>query len=201
MSHLGPVSSSAFVHRSAVVDPAPPAGVTRDRAADFARAYIDFAWRVARRLGLAPADAEDVAQRAMLVASQRVDSVTEGSERAFVFRTVQNLVSKVYRARRRRPEEPEETAGEPVDLEHDPESLLERRRARETLDAILAALAPDLRAAFVLFEIEGFTQPEIAAALGVPTGTVASRLRRAREEFLRVATRRGVVSLPLERSR
>jgi RNA polymerase sigma-70 factor (ECF subfamily) len=170
--------------------------VTRDRAADFARAHVDFAWRVARRLGLAPADAEDVAQRAILIASQRVESVTAGSERAFVFRTVANLVSKVFRARRRKPEEPEEAAGEPVDLEHDPETLLEQRRARETLDAILAALSDDLRAAFVLFEIEGLTQPEIAQALGIPTGTVASRLRRAREEFQRVAARRGVTTAP-----
>jgi RNA polymerase sigma-70 factor (ECF subfamily) len=175
--------------------------VTQDRAADFARAHVDFAWRVARRLGLAPADAEDVAQRAILVAARRVESVAEGSERAFVFRTVAHLVSKVYRARRRRPEEPEEAAGEPVDLDHDPETLLERRRTREALDAFLAALAPDLRAAFVLFEIEGFTQPEIAVALGIPTGTVASRLRRAREEFLRVAARRGIVSDPQTRSR
>lgn len=82
-----------------------------------------------------------------------------------------------------------------VAIDHDanPEHLLEQRRARQTLDAILAAVTLDLRAAFVLFEIEGLSQPEIAEALGVPLGTVASRLRRAREEFTRVAVRRGVL--------
>lgn len=170
-------------------------------AADFARSYVEFAWRVARRLGLEPADAEDVAQRAMLVLARRGEAVAEGSERAFVFRTVSNLVSKVYRTRRRKPEEPEEAAGELVDLEHDPEALLEQRRAREALDAILQTLSDDLRAAFVLFEIEGLTQPEIALALDVPLGTVASRLRRAREEFLRAATRRGLVATPREKQR
>jgi len=175
--------------------------VSSDRAADFARAHVGFAWRVARRLGLAPADAEDVAQRAMLVGARRIETVAAGSERAFVFRTVANLVSKVYRARRRKPEEPEEAAGELVDLEHDPELLLEQRRARETLDAILQGLSSDLRAAFVLFEIEGLSQPEIASALGIPTGTVASRLRRAREEFLRLAARRGLAAHSTKRLR
>ncbi len=165
-----------------------------DRAEAFARAHVDFAWRVARRLGLAPADADDVAQKAMLIATSKLDSVKPGSEQAFVYGTVANLVSKVFRSRRRHPEEPEEAAEEPLDHEANPERLLEQRRARGTLDAILAALTPDLRAAFVLFEIEGLSQPEIAEALGIPLGTVASRLRRAREEFTRVAVRRGVFS-------
>lgn len=164
-----------------------------DRAEAFARAHVDFAWRVARRLGLGPADAEDVAQKAMLIATSKLESVNPGSEQAFVYSTVANLVSKVFRARRRRPEEPEEAAEEPLDHEANPEHLLEQRRARQTLDAILATLSPDLRAAFVLFEIEGLSQPEIAEALAVPVGTVASRLRRAREEFTRAAVRRGVL--------
>jgi len=169
------------------------------RAGEFVRAHVDFAWRVARRLGLDPADAEDVAQRAMLVATQRIGDVETGSERAFVFRTVSNLVSKVFRGRRRHPEEPEELADEPVDHERNPETLLEQRRAREALDGILAALSPALRPAFVLFEIEGLSQPEIAAALGVPLGTVASRLRRAREEFTRIGVQRGVLPRAAER--
>ena len=41
----------------------------------------------------------------------------------------------------------------------------------------------DARAVFVLFEIEGFTVPEIADLLKVPLGTAASRLRRSREQF------------------
>jgi len=166
---------------------------TGERAEEFARKHVDFAWRVARRLGLTTADAEDVAQKAMLIAIRKLELVAAGSEHAFVFSTVANLVSKVFRARRRRPEEPEEAAEEPIDHEQDPEQLLEQRRARRTLDAILATLAPDLRAAFVLFEIEGLSQPEIALALDIPVGTVASRLRRAREEFTRTAVRRGLL--------
>jgi RNA polymerase sigma-70 factor (ECF subfamily) len=57
------------------------------------------------------------------------------------------------------------------------------------LDRALAALAPDLRAVLTLFEIEGLTFTEIALALELPRGTVASRLRRARTQFA-VAARR-----------
>jgi RNA polymerase sigma-70 factor (ECF subfamily) len=48
---------------------------------------------------------------------------------------------------------------------------------------VLEQLPLDLRAVFVLFELEGMTSPEIAELSGVPLGTVASRLRRAREHF------------------
>ncbi len=171
----------------------------RELASAFAKAHIDFAWRVARRLGLTPTDAEDVAQHALLIVSQKVETISAGSERAFLFRTVANLVSKVYRARRRHREEPEEAAGELVDHESNPHLLLEQRRERQALDGILNALSPALRSAFVLFEIEGLSQPEIAAALDIPPGTVASRLRRAREEFTRIAVRRGILPNPTER--
>jgi len=129
----------------------------------------------------------------MLIASQRASDIASGSERAFVFRTVANLASKMHRSRRRHPEDPEDAEGELVDGGLNPEELLEQRRAREALDSVLKALPTDLRAAFVLFEIEGLSQPEIAAALGIPTGTVASRVRRAREAFTRIAVQRGVL--------
>jgi RNA polymerase sigma-70 factor (ECF subfamily) len=51
------------------------------------------------------------------------------------------------------------------------------------LDDVLDALDDDLRVVFVLAELEELTAPEIAGLIGVPLGTVASRLRRAREEF------------------
>jgi RNA polymerase sigma-70 factor (ECF subfamily) len=47
----------------------------------------------------------------------------------------------------------------------------------------------DLRSVFVLFEIEELSTQEIAVLLGIPTGTAASRLRRAREEFDRLLAR------------
>jgi RNA polymerase sigma-70 factor, ECF subfamily len=50
---------------------------------------------------------------------------------------------------------------------------------------------PELAEAFVLYEVEGLSSPEIAALLEVPLGSVASRLRRAREQFRDAVTRIG----------
>jgi RNA polymerase sigma-70 factor (ECF subfamily) len=56
-------------------------------------------------------------------------------------------------------------------------------QARRLLDLILDRLPEEQRTVFVLSEIEGMTAPEVAAIVGVPLGTVSSRLRRAREQF------------------
>ena len=69
-----------------------------------------------------------------------------------------------------------------------------RRRLSELLDVVLEQMPIDLRTVFVLFELEGLSAPEIAAALSIPLGTVASRLRRARQTFAQAAAR-----LPIER--
>jgi len=57
------------------------------------------------------------------------------------------------------------------------------------LDQILSEMDPDLIATFVLFELEGMSTAEIADALEVPPGTVASRLRRGRQAFRARASR------------
>jgi len=67
----------------------------------------------------------------------------------------------------------------------DAEGLLEQKRVRELLDQVLSGLSWELRTVFVMFELEGLSSPEIADALGVSRGTIASRLRLAREAFRR----------------
>jgi len=118
-----------------------------------------------------------------LVASDRLEDIEPGKERAFLSRTALHVSSKAHRARRRRPEDANADCGEGADLGPGTDELVERHRARALLDAILDAMPVDLRAVIVLFEIEGLTMSEIADALVVPAGTVASRLRRARAEL------------------
>ena len=55
----------------------------------------------------------------------------------------------------------------------------DRAEARNVVDKALAALSPKLRAAIVLHYYEGLTREEIAETLGVPAGTVASRIAKA----------------------
>jgi RNA polymerase sigma-70 factor, ECF subfamily len=147
------------------------------------RAEFRYIWRLLRRLGLSATDADDAAQQVFLAASSRFADMLPGRERAFLYGTALNVASKWRRAARREhgdadgPEDPMVDSSEPAD------ELVDRRRARETLDDILALMPLELRAVLVLYEIEGQTAAEIAEITGLARGTVASRLRRAREEF------------------
>jgi RNA polymerase sigma-70 factor (ECF subfamily) len=162
--------------------------------------HLDFTWRSLRRLGL-PADvADDATQRVFLVASKKLADIEPGRERAFLFNTAVRVASSEKRtfARRR-----EELAGDGSDDVRDPapgaDELLDHRRARTVLEELLAGLEMDLRTVFVLFELEGLTTAEIAETLGVPQGTAASRLRRAREEFREALKRQQVRTAPKPR--
>jgi RNA polymerase sigma-70 factor (ECF subfamily) len=142
-----------------------------------------FVWRSLVRLGVPRSDAEDAVQQVFLVASQKFDEVELGRERSFLFGTVLRIASRARRTECRR----RELLGGELALRTDPgpnpEEQLGRREARAALDTILDAMPLDLRAVFVLFELEQATMAEIGMLLSIPPGTVASRLRRAREHF------------------
>lgn len=166
---------------SSMARAAASAGTVRVEA--FVREHHAFVWRVLRRSGLPAADADDAAQRVFLIAADRLDRIARGSERGFLYRTAARVASNARRSMSRRRETPGfEEGDEPAPLT-EPEDLLDQRRARDLLDRVLSELSDDLRAIFVLFEIEGLRSTEIAEALDIPVGTVASRLRRARAEI------------------
>jgi RNA polymerase sigma-70 factor (ECF subfamily) len=160
----------------AAAEPAP------ERVDSFVRQHHAFVWRVLRRNGLAPADADDAAQKVFLIALGRLSDIHAGSERAFLYRTAAHVASKAQRTVRRRPDTAVLGERDEPDQDPLPDALLDQRRARELLDRILAELPDELRAALILFDLEGLTKQEVAEALGIPPGTVASRVRRAREE-------------------
>jgi RNA polymerase sigma-70 factor (ECF subfamily) len=145
------------------------------------RAHHELIWRTLRRLGLGPEAAADATQQAFLIAAERLDDIRRGSERAFLFGTALRLGRMAQRTSRRWKLEDD------MDLRAGPafrlEDLAEHRRAVEVMDRVLAHMDPDLITVFVLFELEGLSTPEIAKLVGIPVGTAASRLRRARETF------------------
>ena len=165
----------------AVATLAMPGETDARRFASIHGRYCAGIWRYVRRLGLTGAEADDAVQQVFVVVAQRLGTIRPESERSFVYEAASRVASDVRRraARRYEVEEVEEHAGsEPA-----PDALLEERRRRTLLDSILAALPDDLREVFVLFEIEELPMREIAEVVGIPPGTVASRIRRAREEF------------------
>ena len=142
-----------------------------------------FVWRLLRRIGVPESDADDAAQQVFIAASQRIGDIRTGSERAFLFSTALHIGSRARRSRVRKREDLGTELDEHVDPAPPLEELVDRRRARELLDTLLAEMPLELEVVFVLYEIEQLTTTEIADVVGVPTGTVASRLRRAREDF------------------
>jgi RNA polymerase sigma-70 factor (ECF subfamily) len=78
---------------------------------------------------------------------------------------------------------------EHTDERANPEQAAATQQAKRLLEAFLEELPEDARTVFVLFELEGMTMAAIAETLDIPPGTVASRLRRARDEF-HAATKR-----------
>ena len=149
-------------------------------------AHSDFVWRALRGLGLLPHEADDATQRVFVVASERIDSIEMGCERAFLFQAALRVASDHRRASRRRRDSDctsliqEVEAPDPSPLS---DELLEMRRARVQLDLILDTMPLEFRTVFILHELEQTAMSEIATIVGVPAGTVASRLRRARQIF------------------
>jgi RNA polymerase sigma-70 factor (ECF subfamily) len=165
-----------------------------ERLAAMLAAHFRMVWRTLRRLGLTPAAADDAAQQVFLIASNRLTSVELGKERAFLLGTAYRVAANTRRKEERRREAGAHELERAAHASPNPEELVERKRWRQLLDVVLEEMPIDLRTVFVLFELEGLSCPEIAAALSIPLGTVASRLRRAREAFAQAAAR-----LPIDR--
>jgi len=161
------------------------------------RDNFEFVWRLLRRLGLSPSDADDATQQVFIVLSRKINDLPSGKERAFLYGTAVRIAWRARRTLERRREELSPVIAEEAGSSPTPDQLLLRRQARVVLDEILGAMPLAVRTVFVLFELEGMNLTEIAETLRLPRGTVASRLRRGREDFQRRVQRieRGPSSL------
>jgi RNA polymerase sigma-70 factor, ECF subfamily len=145
--------------------------------------HLELVWRVLRRSGLSRPDAEDVAQDVFWILAQRLSDVPERARKAFLVGTAVRAAADRRRSKWNRAVD----AG--LDLQEEPstnrslDEELDLHRAARLLDQALATLEETDRAIYVMAELEQMTRTEMAAALRLPKGTVASRLRRAREEL------------------
>ncbi len=150
-------------------------------------AHAELVWKHLHRLGVRSADVPDLLQEVFLVVHRRWSEVrTDAPIEPFLWGISAGLAAN-YRRRAFRRLEVLGTDAE-GHLEDDPERALDRSRTRARIEAALDALSPESRAVFVMFELEALSGAEIARLLGVPIGTVHSRLHTARRELQRALT-------------
>jgi RNA polymerase sigma-70 factor (ECF subfamily) len=143
--------------------------------------YRDRVVRLAAHVLHNPREAEDVAQDAFVKAFRQIGQFRgESGFYAWLYRIVVNLCLDRMRRKCVTAEIPIEDGSLPFLAAHN--SDVDKRLA---VAQILDSLTPPMRAALVLREVEGLEYTEIAAVLGIPVGTVRSRLNAAREQFRR----------------
>jgi RNA polymerase sigma-70 factor (ECF subfamily) len=170
---------------------------------------LDSLYGAALRMTRNPADAEDLVQETMLRAFRSFDRFEPGTNlKAWLFRILTNAYINTYRKKQREPQKVSQDQVEDFDLyqelkDHDPE--LSRTPETIVLDSLVDSdileaiedLPEQFRLAVVLSDIEGFSYAEMAEIMGVPMGTVMSRLHRGRRALQKrlwdLARDRGIV--------
>jgi RNA polymerase sigma-70 factor (ECF subfamily) len=200
LSEMGlPVPVLAGDERGGLVEfPAADEGenaVARDRRfAEMAERHARLMFRVAHGLLRSVQDAEDAVQEALLKLYRTGGWLQMEDEKAFLARTVWRTGLDVL-ARRPRGVEPleDELGREFAGDEDSAETSLVGHGEREMLRRLIEHLPEHLRQPLVLSAIEEMTSREVAVAMGIPEGTVRTRVMRARVELKRrfAAMRRG----------
>jgi RNA polymerase sigma-70 factor (ECF subfamily) len=149
------------------------------------RGVLRLAWALTHDA----ATAEDLAQEAFVRAWGAIARFDRSRPlRPWLAAIVTRLAYSLFRRRRRRPETSIETlleSGRDWGVHDDPADHAAHAERDERLRACVAELAPEHRAVLALRAVQDLSYEEIAQALGVPVGTVMSRLSRARAELRR----------------
>ena len=144
--------------------------------------HLDAAHRLARWLMRDEHDAQDVVQEASLRAFQYFRTFVGGDGRAWFLRIVRNTC---YGRRRHGYQAPIESFDEEQHSrarpQSDPETLLLQTDGTRLIERTLSSLPDHFHQMLVLRELEGLSYRELSDVIGVPIGTVMSRLSRARE--------------------
>lgn len=157
--------------------------------------WADYVWRMLQRLGVRHADLEDVCHDVFLVAHRRFREFDgRVGVNAWLFGICLRLAANYRRRARHRHEHSsaaleDEAASLRAPAAGEPDQQLARRQAQERVLAVLAGMDLTRRAVFLMYEIEGLSCQAIAEQLGVPVGTVYSRLHAARRFFEQEAQR------------
>jgi len=165
----------------------------RKRFEDDALQYMNQLYSAALRYTKNPADAQDLVQDTYAKAYVSFQQFEPGTNlKAWLYRILTTTFINTYRKDQRRPKQSDQEledwqiadasshtsdqgkSAEDVALEHLPDSDIKRA---------LAEIPEEFRIAVYLADVEGFSYKEIAEIVGVPTGTVMSRLHRGRKQL------------------
>jgi RNA polymerase sigma-70 factor (ECF subfamily) len=151
------------------------------------REHYGFVWRNARRLGATDDWLDDAVHEVFLVATRRL-SEFEGrsSEKTWLFAITFRIVQRLKRDRSRRRQH---TTRYERETESPVRNAADESEAAEYLRYLLGLLPEPQRVILILVELEGFTSAAVAESLGIPAGTVDSRLRGARAQLSKVNER------------
>ena len=153
-----------------------------DRAAEeaFVARTMDDVWRYCRHL-MGPAHADDATQAAYLRALRSLGSFRgESSARTWLIGVARNTCLDLRRTLARQARLSQHVQAQPQAVADD----LHADHLPTELDDLLAALAPERREAFVLTQLLGFPYDAAAELVGVPVGTIRSRVARGRADLL-----------------
>ncbi|WP_106848473.1 RNA polymerase sigma factor SigE [Blastococcus sp. Marseille-P5729] len=138
-------------------------------------------YRLAYRLSGNRQDAEDLTQETFIRVFRSLASYRPGTFEGWMHRITTNLFLDMVRRRQRvRFDNLSDEAERLPGTHADPVTSFDHNNVDADVQAALADLPPDFRAAVVLCDIEGLSYEEIAATLGIKLGTVRSRIHRGR---------------------
>jgi RNA polymerase sigma-70 factor (ECF subfamily) len=188
---VGP-ESSGMIPAGAAAQAPPASGIqlvspTAQKVvfAELYRTHFAYVYKSARRLGVQPADVDDVVQETFLSVHRLLDGYEpKGTERAWLFAVLFRVVQRHRRSHSRRNALNDDAAqvdALPASAARSPEKSAENGERVRVLEEILDKLDPDQRAVLVLVEIEEKPIAEVAEILDINANTAASRLRIARE--------------------
>jgi len=158
----------------------------------YGRRIFNLSYRYTNRID----EAEDLTQEILIRVYQNLKSYRPeaGSLQNWILRVARNMVIDHYRQGRRYPRAGGSEELEKLNIGDDripnPQRASEQQEAARFLRQGLQALSPELKEAIILRDLEGMAYQEIADMLGVPEGTVKSRINRGRLELARLLMKR-----------
>jgi len=151
--------------------------------------WADFVWISLQRLGVRPADLDDVCHDVFLIVHRKLgDYDARASVKSWLLGMCVRVAANYRRRARFRFERgslgPAEESTMAAPESTQPEHAAVRRQTMLHLEAALESIGPVKRAVLIMFEVEGMSCDEIGLQLGLPVGTVYSRLHTARKSLL-----------------